>query len=260
MVIYLSLKSPTDLFEEAKIIHKADSRGSAEHGWLHSFHTFSFADYYDRERMGFGKLWVLNDDVVQAGQGFGTHSHDNMEIISIPLSGSLRHEDSMGNSYVIRTGEIQVISAGSGITHSEFNNSDSDEVNFLQIWVMPAKQDVRPHSDQKYFDPAAATNRFQLVVSPDGRDGSLVINQDAYFSLAFIGKGETVTCDIHTPGNGVYYLYWTARSRLLVSHCKSAMPSAWRIRIRSLFLQPGKAGSCAWRFPCTNLPLHCFYQ
>lgn len=187
-----------------KIIHKADSRGSAEHGWLHSFHTFSFADYYDRERMGFGKLWVLNDDVVQAGQGFGTHSHDNMEIISIPLSGSLRHEDSMGNSYVIRTGEIQVMSAGSGITHSEFNNSDSDEVNFLQIWVMPAKQDVRPHSDQKYFDPAAATNRFQLVVSPDGRDGSLVINQDAYFSLAFIGKGETVTCDIHTPGNGVY--------------------------------------------------------
>ncbi len=188
----------------SKIIHRADSRGTAAHGWLHSFHTFSFAGYHNPERMGFGTLRVLNDDVVQPSQGFGTHPHENMEIISIPLAGSLRHKDSMGNVHVIRTGEVQVMSAGTGITHSEYNNSDEDPVNFLQIWVLPKLNNIEPRYDQDIFEKADRQNKFQLVVSPDGRGDSLAINQDAYFSLAEIDAGKSVQYSPHQTGNGTY--------------------------------------------------------
>jgi redox-sensitive bicupin YhaK (pirin superfamily) len=186
------------------IIHRAESRGRAEHGWLRSYHTFSFAGYHNPERMHFGKLRVLNDDVVEPGQGFGTHGHDNMEIISIPLSGALRHKDSMGNMHVIQHGEIQVMSAGTGIRHSEYNHSCSESVNFLQIWVPPKERDIPPRYEQKTLDGAAQKKRFQVVVSPDKRDGSIWINQDAYFSLADFSAGDRGIYEIKQPGNGVY--------------------------------------------------------
>jgi len=188
----------------SKTIHRAETRGTAAHGWLHSFHTFSFAGYHNPERMGFGALRVLNDDVVQPGQGFGTHPHENMEIISIPLAGALRHKDSMGNVHVIRTGEVQVMSAGTGITHSEYNDSGDHPVNFLQIWVLPKAHNVAPRYDQDVFENADRQNKFQLVVSPDGRDKSLAINQDAYFSLAQIDAGKIVKYPLHQEGNGTY--------------------------------------------------------
>ncbi len=187
-----------------KILHRANTRGRAEHGWLHSHHTFSFASYYNPERMGFGKLRVLNDDFVEPGQGFATHPHDNMEIVSIPLAGSLRHKDSMGNRHVIRHGEVQIMSAGTGIAHSEYNNSDTEQVNFLQIWVLPKKLNIQPRYGQQIFDPSARHNQFQALVAPDGRDGSLSINQDAYFSLADLEAGMTCAYTMNMPHNGVY--------------------------------------------------------
>ena len=189
-----------------KIIHRADTRGVADHGWLHSFHTFSFAGYHTSERMGFGKLRVLNDDVVQPGQGFGTHPHKNMEIVSIPLKGALAHKDSVGNTQTIRAGEVQVMSAGTGITHSEFNASDREIVSFLQIWVQTRQDDIEPRYDQKEFSSDDRMNRFQPLVSPDGLGGSLVISQDAWFSRATIGQGELLEHEMHVPGNGVYLL------------------------------------------------------
>ena len=188
-----------------KIIHRANTRGRAEHGWLHSYHTFSFAGYYNLERMGFGKLRVLNDDVVEPGKGFGTHSHDNMEIVSIPLSGSLRHQGNMGNAQVIQKGEIQIMSAGTGVTHSEYNNSDSEQVNFLQIWVLPKEMNLPPNYEQKIFNPEDRKNRFQLLVSPNKRDGSLEINQNTYFSLGNFDAGTHCTYSMHSNGNGVYF-------------------------------------------------------
>jgi len=187
-----------------KTIHRADSRGKAEHGWLHSRHTFSFAGYHDPERMQFGKLRVLNDDVVEAGAGFGTHPHDNMEIVSIPLAGTLRHHDSMGNEHVIHAGEVQIMSAGTGITHSEYNDSQTEPVNFLQIWVLPKQRDIAPRYGQRRFEPAGRGNRLQLVVSPDGHDGSLSINQDAWFALVTLEAGHTVDYSLNKPDHGVY--------------------------------------------------------
>ena len=187
-----------------KILHRADSRGLADHGWLRSRHTFSFAGYHDPKRMGFGRLRVINDDVVAPGGGFGTHPHDNMEIVSVPLTGALRHRDSMGNTHIIRHGEVQVMSAGTGITHSEYNDSDAEPVNFLQIWVLPKVRDIEPRYGQRAFDAAQRRNRFQVVVSPDGREDSIAINQDAFFSLADLEAGGRVTYTPHQPGNGVY--------------------------------------------------------
>lgn len=186
------------------VIHRTDSRGRAEHGWLSSRHTFSFAGYYDRERMGFGKLRVINDDVVAPGRGFGTHPHDNMEIVSVPLSGSLRHQDSMGNIHVIRKGEIQIMSAGTGIKHSEYNNSDVEPVNFLQIWVLPKALNVEPRYGQKAIASNTTRNRFQVVISPDGRGESAVINQDAWFSLANLDVNTRISYALNRPGNGAY--------------------------------------------------------
>jgi len=187
-----------------KIIHRADSRGTADHGWLYSRHTFSFANYYDPERMGFGKLRVINDDVVKGGGGFGTHPHDNMEIISVPLAGALRHRDSMGNTHVIRQGEVQIMSAGTGLTHSEYNESATDAVNFLQIWVMPKQRNIEPRYGQKAFDAAERRNRFQTVVAPDPHDGMVWINQDAWFSLGDFDAGQSGSYQARKDGNGVY--------------------------------------------------------
>lgn len=185
-------------------LHKADSRGLADHGWLQSRHSFSFADYYDPSRVHFGLLRVLNDDIVQPSMGFGTHPHENMEIVSIPLSGSLRHRDSMGNEHIIRAGEVQVMSAGSGITHSEYNASDTEQVNFLQIWVFPEEKNINPRYGQKLYDPAERNNRFQLLVSPDGTDGSIEINQQAWFTMTRLDGSTAVDYPLHNPSNGLY--------------------------------------------------------
>lgn len=170
------------------VLHKAETRGVADHGWLHSHHTFSFANYFHPERMG-----------------FGTHPHQNMEIISVPLSGSLKHKDTMGNDFVIRKGEVQAMSAGTGIAHSEYNNSADEDVNFLQIWVLPKKMDITPNYSQKEFSLDDRKNKLQLVVSPDGRDNSVEINQDAFFSLLTLDEGESLEYKNYLNENGVYF-------------------------------------------------------
>ena len=185
-------------------IHRADSRGVAEHGWLHSRHTFSFASYYDANRMGFGKLRVINDDIVDGGAGFGTHPHDNMEIISIPLYGSLRHQDSMGNQHIINAGDVQIMSAGTGLTHSEYNGSETDPVNFLQIWVYPKFRNIKPRYDQVTLDPQQQKNQFAVVVSPDEQDGAVTINQDTWFSMGEFEANTTTSYQPKQAGNGVY--------------------------------------------------------
>ena len=189
----------------ARILDTSTSRGAAEQGWLYSRHTFSFANYHNPERMGFGLLRVINDDTVQASMGFGEHPHKNMEIISIPLTGSLRHKDSMGNQHVISAGEVQVMSAGTGITHSEYNNSEIDEVSFLQIWIMPKDLNIEPRYDQRKIDDSYSTNTFQPIVAPFGTDGVVNINQDAYFSIANIDSNTDITYNKTKSLNGVYF-------------------------------------------------------
>ena len=185
-------------------IHRADTRGKADLGWLNSRHTYSFSSYHDPNRMGFGKLRVINDDIVQPSMGFGTHPHEDMEIISIPLEGCLRHKDSMGNEHIIQSGEVQIMSAGTGIQHSEYNNSDSHDVNFLQIWILPKLLGITPRYDQKRFDLEGRQNKLQLVVSPSGAENSIKINQDAFLSLANIHSGQTLNYDMKNTDNGVY--------------------------------------------------------
>lgn len=184
------------------ITHPSHSRGYANHGWLKSHHTFSFANYYNPERMNFGALRVLNDDSVDGGNGFGTHPHRDMEIVSIPLKGVLKHQDSEGNRYLIKKGEVQIMSAGTGIAHSEENASDSEDVKFLQIWVMPKKLGVKPRYEQKEF--SYQDDALTMVVSPDGRGGSLTINQEAYFSMAHLSAGKALDYNVQTAKNGVY--------------------------------------------------------
>jgi len=173
-----------------KVIHKAATRGAANHGWLKSYHTFSFAGYQDSNRMNFGMLRVLNDDIVQPKMGFGKHPHRNMEIISIPISGELSHKDSMDNKRSIEVGEVQVMSAGTGLTHSEFNDSKTSEVHFLQLWVIPEVDNIKPYYDQKKFEEAERKNKFQTIVSPrsDLIKGSLPINQQAYILMIDLDK------------------------------------------------------------------------
>jgi len=186
------------------ILHKAASRGDANHGWLHSRHTFSFANYYSAERMHFGVLRVLNDDFVEAGMGFGTHPHDNMEIISIPLEGDLEHKDSMGNIAVIRNGDVQVMSAGTGITHSEYNKNKDKPVKFLQIWVFPNRKNVKPRYDQITLNLADRHNKLQQILSPNDDDEGVWIYQDAWFHLGKFDEGFSIDYDIKKSGNGVY--------------------------------------------------------
>ena len=186
------------------IYHAADSRGDANHGWLKSKHTFSFANYHNPDRMGFGALRVINDDFVIGGQGFGKHSHRDMEIISIPLSGKLGHGDNIGNNGIIETGEIQVMSAGTGITHSEMNGDDKEEVKFLQIWVIPNKMNVEPRYQQVRMDDILKPNEFNQVLSPNADDAGVWIHQDAWFSMGDFDKGVTHTYQLKDPNNGVY--------------------------------------------------------
>lgn len=186
------------------IYHAADSRGDADHGWLKSRHTFSFANYHNPARMGFGALRVINDDFVIGGQGFGRHSHRDMEIISIPLSGKLGHGDNIGNEGIIETGEIQVMSAGTGITHSEMNGDANEPVKFLQIWVIPNKMNVTPRYQQLRMDDILQPNEFNQVLSPNADDAGVWIHQNAWFSIGDFDKGATQTYDLKDPNNGVY--------------------------------------------------------
>ena len=187
------------------ILHKAHSRGLADHGWLLSRHTFSFANYYNPERMNFGLLRVINDDIVKPEMGFGTHPHENMEIVSIPLAGSLRHQDSMGNKHIITAGEVQIMSAGSGLTHSEYNNSEQDDVNFLQIWVFPKEKDISPRYGQQLFAKNDRQNHFQTLVSPDKDSGAVWINQDAWLSMADFDAGLSSRYQKYRKETGLYF-------------------------------------------------------
>lgn len=189
-----------------KYFHPASGRGYADHDWLRSYHSFSFANYYNPEMMGFGTLRVINDDWIAPGKGFGTHPHRNMEIITIPLTGAVKHEDTLGSSAVVKAGEVQVMSAGRGVAHSEFNVSQSEELTLFQIWVLPNKHNVEPRYDQKEFDETERQNKFQLIVSPDGRDGSLFIHQDAYFSRIDLTPGKKVSYRPYSSRNGLYCL------------------------------------------------------
>lgn len=186
------------------ILHKSDSRGDANHGWLHSKHTFSFANYYNPERMHFGALRVLNDDTVAEGMGFGTHPHDNMEIISIPLEGDLEHKDSMGNTTVIKNGDIQVMSAGTGIQHSEYNKNADKAVKFLQIWVFPNQKNVTPRYDQITLKLEDRQNKLQQILSPNADDAGVWIHQNAWFHLGKFDKGISADYALKAKGNGVY--------------------------------------------------------
>lgn len=186
------------------IYHAADSRGDANHGWLKSKHTFSFANYYDPERMGFGALRVINDDFVIGGQGFGKHSHRDMEIISIPLSGKLEHGDNIGNEGIIETGEIQVMSAGTGITHSEMNGDANDPAMFLQIWVVPNKMNVTPRYQQIRMSDIMQPNAFNQVLSPNADDAGVWIHQNAWFSIGDFDQGVAKTYQLKDASNGVY--------------------------------------------------------
>ena len=173
-------------------VRKSADRGHAQHGWLDSFHSFSFADYHDPDHMGFGALRVINEDRVQPGKGFGTHGHRDMEIISYVLSGGLAHRDSMGNGSTIRPGDVQRMSAGTGVMHSEFNASGTDPVHFLQIWIEPARRGVKPGYEEKRFDAETKRGRLRLIASPDGAEGSVTINQDARLYAAILDGADTV--------------------------------------------------------------------
>ena len=185
------------------VLHKSNSRGHANHGWLNSYHTFSFAGYHDPSRMHFGALRVLNDDTVKGGMGFGKHPHDNMEIVSIPLFGDLHHKDSTDRDKIIRQHDVQIMSAGSGITHSETNANHDKEVKFLQIWVMPKEHNITPRYDQKSFLPEGRLNKILTVVAPDDAN-AVWINQDAWFSLANLSKDFSTDYKVQKKDNGVY--------------------------------------------------------
>lgn len=186
------------------VLHKAATRGHANHGWLDSYHTFSFAGYHNPDRMNFGVLRVLNDDKIDPAMGFGMHRHDNMEIISIPLKGDLEHKDSMGNTGIIKRGDIQVMSAGSGIQHSEYNHSQNNATEFLQIWVFPNKRNVEPRYDQITLNENDRQNKFQQILSPDPDDEGVWIHQNAWFHIGQFDKDVSSEYQIKERGNGVY--------------------------------------------------------
>ena len=187
-----------------KVFHSASSRGAADHGWLKAKHSFSFANYYDSERIQFGALRVLNDDIIAPGMGFGTHPHDNMEIITIPLEGALEHKDSMDNIGVIETDEIQIMSAGSGVYHSEYNKNKDQSVSLLQIWVFPNKKNVTPRYDQKNIKNLKKVNSFYPIVTPNQKGPGMWIHQDAWFHLGEFDKETRINYKINKKGNGVY--------------------------------------------------------
>ncbi|HTR31512.1 MAG TPA: pirin family protein [Puia sp.] len=191
------------------IFHPAPERGHVDFGWLDSHHSFSFGNWYNGEKVHFGALRVLNDDVVKGGNGFDSHPHENMEIISIPLKGTLAHKDSTGVEGILSAGDVQIMSAGSGIRHSEYNASHFDPVNFLQIWIFPKQLNIKPRHDKKRFDPAGRVNRWQIVVSSLPGEGGLFINQDARLALTHLEEGKTLRYDNAFEGNGVYVFVLT---------------------------------------------------
>lgn len=186
------------------VFHPADSRGNVDLGWLNSHHSFSFGHWYNPEKIHFGALRVLNDDIVRGGAGFGTHPHDNMEIVSIPLSGALAHKDSTGTDGIINTGDVQIMSAGSGISHSEYNASKTEAVNFLQIWIFPKEKNITPRYDQKAYNPANRVNKWQVVVGNREAEDGLWINQDARFSRATLEAGKSLDYTLGGKDRGVY--------------------------------------------------------
>ena len=186
------------------IYHPGSERGGADHGWLKASHSFSFAGFFNPDRMNFGALRVLNDDIIAPGKGFGTHPHDNMEIVTIPQSGIVEHKDSMGHVQQLLPGEVQAMSAGSGILHSEYNGSATEPLKLFQLWVLPKKRNIEPHYDQRAFPETGREDRFQFIASPNGIDDSLTINQDAFFSLGDFQGGSQGVYDIQMPPNGCY--------------------------------------------------------
>ncbi|MDR1681928.1 MAG: pirin family protein [Candidatus Symbiothrix sp.] len=218
-------------------IFMAATRGHKNHGWLDTHHSFSFANYYDPNRMHFGALRVVNDDIVIGGEGFGTHPHDNMEIVSIPLYGALQHRDSMGNGSVIRAGEVQVMSAGTGITHSEFNAHPDEAVNFFQIWVFPNEKNVKPRYDQQKFDFEANKNCLTQIVSPSPDNDGLWIHQDTWFSIGYYDKGIDFEYKLHQADNGLFAMViegeFTVAGELLKRRDAVGVTEAEIISIRS---------------------------
>ncbi len=194
------------------LFHSATQRGFADHGWLKATHSFSFANYYDSEKVHFGKLRVLNDDIVAPSKGFDLHPHQDMEIITIPLSGSLLHGDNMGNKEIISSGEVQVMSAGSGIWHSEHNASDSEELSLFQIWIFTNQKGHKPRYDQKEFDKNERADKWQLLVSPKAKADSLWIHQDAYISILQAANENQFNYQLNSPGNGVYFMLINGRA------------------------------------------------
>ncbi|MBD0724012.1 hypothetical protein B6A10_02350 [Flavobacterium sp. L1I52] len=186
------------------VLHKADTRGHANHGWLNAYHSFSFGSWYNPDRVHFGALRVLNDDTIAAGMGFGTHPHDNMEIITIPLEGDLAHKDSMGNAATIKTGDVQVMSAGTGIQHSEFNPNHDQQTKLFQIWLFPKMRNVTPRYQQITLDKSLEKNDFAQILSPNPEDAGVWIHQDAWFYLADFDKDFSKTYQLNQEGNGLY--------------------------------------------------------
>jgi quercetin 2,3-dioxygenase len=195
-------------------IRRAAERGHAEHGWLESYHSFSFADYYDPEHMGYGVLRVINEDRVQPGMGFGTHGHRDMEIVTYVLDGALAHQDSMGNGSTIVPGDVQRMSAGTGVRHSEYNHEKKGVTHFLQIWIMPARNGVAPSYEQKHFDAAEKRGRLRLIASPDGRDASVSMNQDAFLHAGLFDGAERARIEIATRRKGYVHV---ARGKVVVN-------------------------------------------
>lgn len=192
--------------KKTHILHKANVRGHNNHGWLDTWHSFSFASYFDPERINFGALRVWNDDIIQPGKGFGEHPHDNMEIITIPLSGAVLHKDTMGNEQKIKPNEVQVMSAGKGLFHAEFNASDTEELSLFQIWIFPKERNVTPVYDQREFNTKSAINKWQLLVGPNNSEGELTIHQDAYISRTFLSKGEVLNYELNPISYGSYLM------------------------------------------------------
>lgn len=211
-------------------VRKSNDRGHANHGWLDSHHTFSFADYYDPRQMGFSVLRVINEDRVEPAAGFPTHGHRDMEIVSYVLEGALEHKDSMGNGSVIRPGDVQRMSAGTGVRHSEYNASKSEGVHFLQIWILPKSTGIAPGYEQKHFDPASLSAKLRIVASPDGRDGSVTIHQDACLYASKLGNGAQVA---HTLAPGRRAYVHVARGRVAVNGTALAAGDGARIENES---------------------------
>ena len=219
-------------------VRRAEERGHADHGWLDSYHSFSFADYYDPEHMGYGPLRVINEDRVQAGSGFGTHGHRDMEIISYVLEGALGHKDSMGNGSSIVPGDVQRMSAGTGVQHSEYNHSKSGVTHFLQIWIQPKTTGIRPSYEQKHFPPGEKRGRLRLIASPDGRDGSVSMNQDAFLYAGLFDEAERA--DLPLAANRRGYVH-VARGGIEVNGQRLEAGDALKLdAVKSIELKNGR--------------------